>query len=93
MPHDDRHLTQGPPPDVPPVITLRCEKRPGPTPGTFELVPNVSFTNMPGGWATVLAMLAQAQMLVVNELVTQARTEGERRIQVVPSLPGTSVVH
>jgi hypothetical protein len=77
-----------------PTIVIHCEKQPIPGPaGAFQLLPRVSFTNMPGGWETTLKMLMQATGLVVQEMLTQARHEGERRIAVVPGLPGDLVRH
>lgn len=75
-----------------PTIVVHCEKQPVPGQlGAFHLVPRVSFTNMPGGWDSVLRMLMQAQMLVMQEMLQQARQEGERRVQVVPALPADMV--
>jgi hypothetical protein len=75
-----------------PTIVIVCEKQPVPGQlGSFQLVPRVSFTNMPGGWDTAFKMLMHAAGLVMQEMVMQARQEGERRIAVVPALPGELV--
>jgi hypothetical protein len=77
-----------------PTITILCEKQPVPgQPGTFQLVPRVSFTNMPGGWETCLQMLMQSVLLVHREMLHQAWTQGEQRIAVVPAMPNDLVRH
>lgn len=77
-----------------PTIVISCEKRPvSGTVGSFELVPRLSFTNMPGGLDTVYRMLVQSLNIVHYNLLEAAAQQRSEHIQVVPTLPGDLVRH
>ena len=77
-----------------PTIVIACEKRPvAGTAGSFELVPRLSFTNMPGGLDTVYRMLVQSLNIVHYKLLEEAAQKSSEHIQVVPALPADMVRH
>jgi hypothetical protein len=72
-----------------PTITIVCQKVPVPgQPSQVQLQPQLTFTSMPGGWDTVLTVLLQATAQVAQEMVRMARQEGDKRIAVIPAMPG-----
>jgi hypothetical protein len=75
-----------------PTITITCRKVPvAGQPGQFMLEPQLTMTHMPGGWESVYKMLGQCQYHVVLEMVKEAREQGDRRVMVVPGMPGELV--
>lgn len=76
-------------PEPEPTITIACHKVqvPGDL-SQFVLQPQLTFTHMPGSWATTHRILCQCLDMVAQEMVKEAK--GQRLIDVVPTLPDGS---
>ncbi len=72
-----------------PSITIACHRLGVPGhPEQFLLQPQLTFTHMPGSWATVHRILCQCLELVAQEMVNEAG--GARRIALATELPDGS---
>jgi hypothetical protein len=88
MPDLERMMQQEPDP----TIHIVCRKTPVPgSTDQFTLQPQLTFTHMPGSWATVHQVLAQCLVMVAQEMVKES--QGQQRIALATQLPdGSSLV-
>lgn len=85
MPDFEQMMQQEPEP----MITIACHKAyvTGRV-NEFQLQPQLTFTHMPGGWATAFRLLLQCVEMVGREMVKEAQQQ--RLVEVVPPLPDGS---